>query len=99
MKLGTKFGIKVLFDGLEPNKEFALRYIYKFPEDFKNRIGEIHERDILYAKSKADARGSFTAVCGYTLGHDFLLVRGKWKFEFWHEGKKIIEKEFAVYKP
>lgn len=42
--------------------------------------------------------GELTDYAGYSMNHDYEMVEGEWRFEFWYEDRKLFEQKFKTVK-
>ena len=97
-QIGTTFGFRYQIKGKpkEGRVEFVVKVIIPKPGLTNPKTGKtFHTLTFLKKKVKIDK-----------IHHEFLtfeekwdLVPGKWEIQIWHEGKKVAEKTFTVYKP
>lgn len=93
---GRMFGFRFRLSGFPANKEVEIREVVTHPPitkpdkkkstGFESRIGMNVQR------------GDVTDYAGYRLDHDYEMVEGEWRFEFWYEDKKLLEKTFTTKK-
>ena len=93
---GRMFGFRFRLSGFPANKEVEIREVVTHPPitrpdkkkstGFESRIGLNVQR------------GDVVDYVGYRLDHDYEMVEGEWRFEFWHEDKKLLEKKFTTVK-
>lgn len=93
---GRLFGFRFRLSGFSTHKEVVIREVVVHPPmtkpdktistGFETRIGlNVQPGDV-------------TDYAGYRLDHDYEMVEGEWRFEFWHNDKKLLEKNFTTVK-
>ena len=93
--LGTSFGIEYIVKGApagEPVK-ITLRYLHPMisnPETGRKFTSQEVSIAALVGKKIHE---------GYTFDHEWELVTGAWVIQVFHEGTKLGEQYFTVYKP
>ncbi|MEM9443730.1 MAG: DUF3859 domain-containing protein [Verrucomicrobiota bacterium] len=99
-KLGTRFGFSFAVFGLdryENGEKIALRRVIKHPSiTSKTGVASTgHE----YMENYEVLHGAVVGGTGYLLEKHEELVPGKWTFEYWLEGNRLLSKSFEVFKP
>ena len=90
---GVRFGVRFLLDGLPKGKEIVLVKKVLHPAiTEKGKTYTAHQYEINYIMGKE-------FVSGFAFGSDNLIVPGDWTFQFFADGKKVLEQTFTVYKP
>jgi len=87
-KVGTSFGFRFVVQGEPKGEEVVVMHKFFPPEKSRLLVEEIQQRGLmgnrLYRAYRFDAADE--------------IVPGTWRFEVWHEGKKMAEKSFTVTK-
>lgn len=87
-KVGTVFGFRFVVQGEPKGEEVVVMHKFFPPEKGRLLVEEIQQRGLmgnkLYRAFRFDTANE--------------IVPGTWRFEVWHEGKKMAEKSFTVTK-
>ncbi|ARP98068.1 uncharacterized protein DUF3859 [Pseudorhodoplanes sinuspersici] len=91
---GARFGLRYLVEGL-PGTAVDITFVLRFPPSgLRDPVtGQRHWRN---THSKSVPVG-IPLYREYQLEHDWEVVPGIWRFEFWHAGLKFGEQAFCLY--
>ena len=93
-KVGVRFGTQYLVVGTPKGAGVPLKFVIVFPEQGLRQPGTpepIYQNDYVANRKIGDSRYQ-----GYTFEFDWELVPGVWKFQIWHESRKLAEQAFTV---
>ncbi len=97
-RLGTKFGIKYVIQGVPKGDLVMLREVWRFPEEGLKNPGT-------GKTSREQAQGMVMEVtgheifAGWALLYEWELVPGVWTYELWSGDRLILSQSFDVYRP
>jgi len=100
LQLGIRFGVFIIVTtpGTAAGQSLALRKITRFPAPgLKNP--ETGKTVLSEATAVTVRLGEQQGPFGYVLDHDWELVPGTWKIEFWYGDEKLAEQAFIATKP
>lgn len=94
---GTKFGLFYVIHGSIEGEEINIKEIVKFPNPgYRHpKTGKLFRKSEFSSIKKI---GSKNFVAG-VFSEDWDLFPGIWSVQLWHNGKKLAEKSFTVFKP
>ena len=90
-RIGTRFGFRYTIRGTPSNAPIVLTMIGEHPPYKNPETGKTQTRDEYELQSWIGQ--TYTS---YSFDEDWELVPGKFKFEVWHEGKKLCVQSFAI---
>ena len=91
---GVRFGLRYLIEGV-PGTTIDIKFVVLFPSAGL-RAPVTGQRHVRSTHSKFMAVG-IPLYREYQLEHDWEVVPGTWRFEFWHSGLKLGEQAFCLY--
>ena len=95
LKKGIRFGYKYIIRGKPKEAIVTLRFKDSYPGLKDPRRSEL----MYHGEYNSNEKMGIQLVNGYMLEEDWELVPGEWTFAIWHNGKKLAEKTFILYKP
>ncbi|HUU50354.1 MAG TPA: DUF3859 domain-containing protein [Nitrospinota bacterium] len=93
--IGNLFGLRYKVKGQPSGKKVILTVKIIHPETKNPETQQITSIDQWRTTTNI---GDITYT-GWRFEFDWEIVPGKWTIGLWHEGRKLIEKTFTVYKP
>jgi hypothetical protein len=90
-RIGTRFGFRFTIQGTPSNAPIVLTMVGEHPPYRDPQTGKTQSRDQYQLHSWIGR--TYTS---YSFDNNWELVPGKWKFEVWHEGKKLCEQSFMI---
>lgn len=93
---GRMFGFRFRLSGFPAGKEVEIREIVVHPtitKPDKTKSTGFESRLALNVQ-----RGEVVDYAGYRMDHDYEMVAGEWRFEFWLDNRKLLEKKFTTVK-
>lgn len=90
-RIGTRFGFRYAIQGSPTNAPIVLTMVGVHPPLTDPRTGQTKTRDVYRLQSWIGH--TYTS---YSLDEPWELVPGKWRFEVWHDRKKLCEQTFLV---
>ena len=91
--IGTHFGFNYVIPG-EPTEEYIrIMKITKYPEPGLQKRGRTVLSDTVYFSVKLNEQ----TYSGFRFDNDYELIPGKWEFELWYKGNKLLSRSFDVY--
>lgn len=90
-RIGTRFGFRYTIRGTPSNAPIVLTMIGEHPPYKDPATGKTQTRDEYELQSWIGQ--TYTS---YSFDEEWELVTGKFRFEVWHEGKKLCEQAFAI---
>jgi hypothetical protein len=95
-RLGLRFGINYVVVGKQNGKAVTLDAITRFPpQGVVNVKGETFYQNEI----KWDVTIGEPSFRTYKFDHVWEMVPGTWVFEFYYQGRKLVEKRFTVVVP
>lgn len=90
-RIGTRFGFRYTIRGTPSNAPIVLTMVgehppYKNPTSTKTQTRDEYELQSWIGQT----------YTSYSFDEEWELIPGKFKFEVWHEGKKLCEQSFAI---
>jgi hypothetical protein len=95
--LGTSFGFRAIPIGLDEGESLVITRVVHYPPG--GITNPYTGRRHFSTTAEISATGGVTNMTGYNFTEPFELVPGKWRFEYWHGQRLILEKAFNVYIP
>ena len=93
---GRLFGFRFRLKGFGDKEDIEIREVVTHPRmtppELKASTG-FETRLSLVMK-----QGEFSDYAGYSFTHDYEMVEGEWRFEFWYADKKLLEQKFKTVK-
>ena len=93
---GRLFGFRFLLKGFTGKEDIEIREVVTHPR--MARPGQKATTGFETKLALIVRRGELSDYAGYSLNHDYEMVEGEWRFEFWYEGKKLLEQKFKTVK-
>ena len=93
---GRLFGFRFRLKGFTGKEDIEIREVVTHP-----RMTRPGQKPTTGFESKLPLivrKGELSDYAGYSLNHDYEMVEGEWRFEFWYEDKKILEQKFKTVK-
>jgi hypothetical protein len=90
-RVATRFGFRYTIHGTPLGAPIVLTVVGEHPPVRDPKSGQVRTRDEFKLQSWIDK----VFLC-YRFDEQWEAVPGKWKFEVWHEGKKLCEQSFTV---
>jgi len=90
-RIGTRFGFRYTIRGTPSNAPVVLKMVGEHPPYKNPESGTTQTRDEYELKSWIGR--TYTS---YMFEQEWELVPGRFKFEVWHEGRKLCEQSFMV---
>ena len=97
-RINTVFGFQYTLSDLPPNARVKVRQVVKHPL-IKFPHGKASRGYVTNFELEVTAQGTADRGIGYLFEEEHELVPGKWTFEIWYEGKKLVGKTFTVVSP
>jgi hypothetical protein len=94
---GIRFGFQYLISGLPDTNEVVFTKVVTHPRMRKDD-GSV-STGFTFKERFRPIQGMVSSYTGYGFDHDYELVIGDWKIEFWYGETKLIEKTFHVFRP
>jgi hypothetical protein len=90
-RVGTRFGFRYSTRGAIWNAPIVLTIVGEHPPIKDPKSGKVLTRDEFKVNSSV-----YQPYVIYTFDENWEAVPGNWKFEVWHQGKKLCEQSFTV---
>ncbi len=90
-EVGIKFGVMYEVSS-KINQELFVDKVWTFPQEITNDKGKTFSE--ITVRSEVKTNKKFYTV--YFFEKPYEVKKGEWKFEIFHEGKKLYEKKFFV---
>jgi hypothetical protein len=90
-KIGTRFGFRYRIKGSPTNAPIVLTMVGEHPPYKNPKTGKSQARDEYQLESWIGE--TYTS---YLLENEWELIPGPFKFEVWHQGKKLCEQAFMI---
>lgn len=90
---GIRFGFHYVISGEPDDETIPVMKITRYPEPGIRR----NNRTVLSDTSYFSVTMNKLRYSGYLFEHDYELISGKWEFEIWYKGKKLLSKKFNVF--
>jgi hypothetical protein len=90
-RIGTRFGFRFTIRGTPSNAPIVLKMVGEHPPYKNPETGKTQTRDEYELRSWIGQ--TYTS---YSFDNDWELIPGRFKFEVWHDGKKLCEQSFMV---
>lgn len=90
-RIGTRFGFRYAIQGSPTNAPIVLTMVGEHPPMKDPRTGKTQTRDVYRLQSWIGH--TYTS---YSLDEPWELVHGNWRFEVWHDRRKLCEQSFLV---
>jgi tetratricopeptide (TPR) repeat protein len=90
-RIGTRFGLRYTIHGAPLNAPIDLTMVGEHPPYRNPKTGKTQARDVYGLQSWIGE--TYTS---YLLSEEWELIPGKFRFEVWHEGKKLCEQSFMI---
>ena len=96
--LGTRFGVGYVLEGGPPGAQAKVRHVRLFPPGgiVNSKTGQRADSLDVELSYPVDTKDLFL---GYPFRESFELVPGVWTFQVWNGSRKLLEKQFTVYRP
>lgn len=96
-QIGVHFGVECKVLGSPAGAQVTVRRVTRFPSVGLQRPGAkeptyVSERDV----TKLIGNVSYS---DYSIDDSWEAIPGKWRLEFWIDGRKLAEQEFTLVKP
>jgi len=96
MTAGQLFGFRFRLKDFVGKEDVEIREVVTHPR--MTRPGKKPSTGFESKLALVLRRGELSDYTGYSLNHDYEMVEGEWRFEFWYENKKLFEQKFKVVK-
>lgn len=96
IEAGRMFGFRFRLKGFTGKEDIVIREIVTHPS--MTRPGQKSSTGYEVKLPLIVRRGELIDYAGYRLNHDYEMVAGDWRFEFWYEDKKLLEQKFKTVK-
>lgn len=93
---GRLFGFRFRLNGFTGKEDIEIREVVTHPP--MTRPGQKPTTGFESKLPLIVRKGELSDYAGYSLNHDYEMVEGEWRFEFWYEDKKILEQKFKTVK-
>lgn len=93
-RIGIEFGLRFVVVGEPEGAEVTLDIVNIYPEPglrMPDKQTALHTSEYRRTKRVGD-----TEYLGYGLENGWELVPGTWTFQIWHDGRKLVDENFAV---
>jgi len=95
-RIGVEFGLEYRIVGEPDGGEVTLEFLVNYPEaGIADPESPTPLRETRYELQKPVGQPLYF---GYGFENDWELVPGSWKFEIWHDRRKLAEEYFSVVK-
>ncbi|MBI3774348.1 MAG: DUF3859 domain-containing protein [Gammaproteobacteria bacterium] len=96
IEAGRMFGFRFRLKGFSGKEDIVIREVVTHPS--MSRPGQKASTGYEVKLPLIVRRGELIDYAGYSLNHDYEMVEGDWRFEFWYEDKKLLEQKFKTVK-
>ena len=96
IEAGRLFGFRFLLKGFTGKEDIDIREVVAHPRI--TRPGQKASTGFETKLPLIVRQGQLSDYAGYSLNHDYEMVEGEWRFEFWYEDKKLLEQKFKTVK-
>lgn len=96
LQLNRLFGFKFKIDGFGDKEAVQLKLVVEHPE-IKRPNGST-STGYSYPVLLPVEDGSVINQSGYSIDHEYEMVEGDWKFEYWYNEQKLISQTFRTVK-
>jgi len=95
--IGTDFGFRYVVVGSPEGAPVALDFVSIYPEPgLADPEADAPFREARFTREKAIGVPDYF---GYKLEEPWEAVAGEWRFEIWHDGRKLAERTFTTTAP
>jgi len=91
---GRLFGFRFRLKGFTGKEDIEIREVVTHPP--MTRPGQKPSSGFETKLQLIVQRGEFSDYAGYSLNHDYEMVEGEWRFEFFYNDKKLVEQKFKT---
>lgn len=95
LKIGRLFGFKFRISGFENKRSVQLKLVVTHPEI--TRPNGSTSTGYSYPVAFDVKDGVIENESGYSIDHEYEMVEGEWRFEYWYYKQKLVTKTFATY--
>ena len=92
MTAGQLFGFRFRLKDFVGKEDVEIREVVTHPR--MTRPGQKPSTGFESKLALIVRSGELSDYTGYSLNHDYEMVEGEWRFEFWYENKKLFEQKF-----
>ena len=96
LELKRLFGFKFRISGFDDKRSVQLKLVVSHPRI--TRPNGSTSTGYTYPLVFDVEDGLIENESGYSLDHEFELVEGEWKFEYWYYRQKLVSQTFNTYK-
>lgn len=96
LKLNRLFGFKFRIEGFENKEAVQLKLVVEHPEI--TRPNGSTSKGYSYPVLLEVKNGVIDNQSGYSIDHDYEMVEGDWKFEYWYNDQKLLSHSFRTVK-
>lgn len=96
LELKQLFGFKFRISGFDDKRSVQLKLVVSHPKIV--RPNGSASTGYTYPLVFDVKDGLIENESGYSIDHEFELVEGEWKFEYWYYKQKLISQTFKTYK-
>ncbi len=96
LEAGRLFGFRFHLKGFNDKQDIEIREVVTHPR--MTRPGQKASTGFETKLPLLVQSGELNDYAGYSLDHDYEMVEGDWRFEFWYEDKKLLEQKFKTVK-
>jgi len=96
IEAGRLFGFRFRLKGFSGKEDIEIREVVTHPP--MTRPGQTASTGFETKLPLIVRRGELVDYAGYRLNHDYEMVEGDWRFEFWYEDKRLFEQKFKTVK-
>ncbi len=95
LKIGRLFGFKFRISGFENKRSVQLKLVVTHPEI--TRPNGSTSTGYSYPVAFDVKDGVIENESGYSIDHEYEMVEGEWRFEYWYYKQKLVTKTFTTY--
>ena len=96
LELKQLFGFKFRISGFEDKRSVQLKLVVSHPKIIRPNGSTSTGYSYPLVFDVKD--GLIENESGYSIDHEFELVEGEWKFEYWYYKQKLLSQSFNTYK-